>query len=306
MISQKPAANAARMPHARSLPQKTGRMVERITGRISLYVVLVVGLVLFTAPLYWLISSSLKPEGDVFEYPPNFIPSQILWENYPHALSQFPAIRALKNTFIIIFTVELGRLLTASMAAFVFARLRFPFRDKLFLLVLSTMMIPYHVTLVPQYLIFKDLGMIDSLYPLILPNLFGGGAFFIFLLRQFFLTIPNDYDDAARIDGCGNFGIYWRIILPISLPAMGAVAIFTFMWTWEDFLGPIIFLNSPENHTVAVAYTQWQRSPQHFGFKHNWNHIMAIGTLVTLPPLLVFFFAQRYFIQGVVISGVKG
>ena len=306
MITEKPAANAARVPHSRVLSDRTRRLVQRVTGRISLYVVLVVGLALFTAPLYWLISSSLKPEGDVFEYPPNFLPSQVLWENYPHALSQFPAIRALRNTSIIIVTVEFGRLLTASMAAFVFARLHFPFRDKLFLVVLSTMMIPYHVTLVPQYLIFRDLGMIDSLYPLILPNLFGGGAFFIFLLRQFFLTIPKDYDDAARIDGCGNFGIYWRIILPISLPAMGAVAIFTFMWTWEDFLGPIIFLNSPENHTVAVAYTQWQRSPQHFGFKHNWNHIMAIGTLVTLPPLLVFFFAQRYFIQGVVVSGVKG
>ena len=306
MISKKPVANDARMPDSRALSDRTWRLAHRVTGRASLYIVLVVGLVIFTAPLGWLITSSLKPEGDVFEYPPNFIPSAILWENYAHALSQFPVLRALKNTSIIIVTVEFGRLLTASMAAFVFARIRFPFRDRLFLIVLSTMMIPYHVTLVPQFLIFRDLGMVDSLYPLILPNLFGGGAFFIFLLRQFFLTIPQDYDDAARIDGCGNFGIYWRIILPISLPAMGAVAIFTFMWTWEDFLGPIIFLNSPENHTVAVAYAQWERSPQHFGFKHNWNHIMAIGTLVTLPPVVVFFFAQRYFIQGVVVSGVKG
>ena len=306
MISERSTASGAGIARAGVVPRRTRRLAERAAGKVSLYVVLFVGLAIFTAPLYWLISSSLKPEGDVFEYPPNFIPSQILWENYPYALSQFPAIRALKNTSIIIVTVEFGRLLTASMAAFVFARIHFPFRNKLFLVVLSTMMIPYHVTLVPQYLIFKDLGMIDSLYPLILPNLFGGGAFFIFLLRQFFLTIPQDYDDAARIDGCGNFGIYWRIILPISLPALGAVAIFTFMGTWEDFLGPIIFLNSPENHTVAVAYTQWQRSPQHFGFKHNWNHIMAIGTMVTLPPVVVFFFAQRYFIQGVVISGVKG
>jgi multiple sugar transport system permease protein len=217
-------------------------------------------------------------------------------------------LNTVKNSAFIIISIEIGRLLTASIAAFVFARIRFPFRDKLFLLVLSTMMIPYHVTLVPQYLIFRDLGILDTPYPLILPNLFGGGAFFVFLLRQFFLTIPQDYDDAARIDGCGNFGIYWRIILPISYPALGAVAIFTFMWTWEDFLGPIIYLNSPDNHTVAVAYVNWQRGgPIQGGFlKMSWNHIMAMGTVITLPPILVFFFAQRYFIQGVVISGIKG
>ena len=281
---------------------------RRIAGRAFLYWALIAGLVLFAAPLFWLISTSLKPEGDVFEYPPNFLPSVVQWHNFPEAISRFPLLNSAKNSAFIIVTVELGRLVTASIAAFVFARIRFPFRDKLFLLVLSTMMIPYHVTLVPQYLIFRDLGILDTPYPLILPNLFGGGAFFIFLLRQFFLTIPQDYDDAARIDGCGNFGIYWRIILPISYPALGAVAIFTFMWTWEDFLGPIIYLNNPENHTVAVAYVNWQRGgPIQGGFlKMSWNHIMAMGTVITLPPILVFFFAQRYFIQGVVISGIKG
>ena len=307
MIPKKRAVLPVAAPTDGFLSERTWRVTRRVTGRVSLYLVLALGLVIFVAPMYWLAASSLKPEGDVFEYPPNFLPSQILWSNYPEAIASFPLVNSLKNSAFIIVTVELGRLLTASMAAFVFARIRFPFRDKLFLLVLSTMMIPYHVTLVPQYLIFRDLNMLDTPYPLILPNLFGGGAFFVFLLRQFFLTIPQDYDDAARIDGCGNFGIYWRIIMPISLPALGAVAIFTFMWTWEDFLGPVIYLNTPDNHTVSVAYVNWQRkSGMTYAFWKNWNHIMAMGTVITLPPVLVFFFAQRYFIQGVVVSGIKG
>ena len=306
MIPKRLAVLPVGVPKGRYLSDRTWRTTERAIGRVLLYLVLAVGLVIFVAPMYWLAATSLKPEGDVFEYPPNFIPSQILWHNYVEAIDSFPVVSSVKNSAFIIVTIELGRLLTASVAAFVFARLRFPFRDKLFLLVLSTMMIPYHVTLVPQYLIFRDLNLLDTPYPLILPNLFGGGAFFVFLLRQFFLTIPQDYDDAARIDGCGNFGVYWRIILPISLPALGAVAIFTFMWTWEDFLGPIIYLNSPKNHTVAVAYVNWQRGGAIYAYLKNWNHIMAMGTVITLPPVLVFFFAQRYFIQGVVVSGVKG
>ena len=253
-----------------------------------------------------MIASGMKAEGDVFEYPPNFIPQEIHLENYLEAINQFPLISALRNTMFVIVMTEIGRLLTSSLAAYGFARVRFPHRDKIFILVLSTLMIPYHVTLIPQFLIFRDLGLLDSLHPLYIPNLFGGGAFFIFLLRQFFMTIPQDYDDAARIDGCGTFGIYWKIIMPQSLPALGAVAIFTFMWTWEDFLGPLIYLNSPEKHTVSLAFQQWERSPRFTTAQQGWNHIMAMGTVITLPPILVFFFAQRYFIQGVVISGVKG
>ena len=279
---------------------------NRLIGRALIYLGLIIGIALFTGPLYWMIASGMKAEGDVFEYPPNFIPREIHLENYPEAINQFPLFSAVRNTMFVIVMTEIGRLLTSSLAAFGFARVRFPHRDKIFILVLSTLMIPYHVTLIPQFLIFRDLGLLDSLHPLYIPNLFGGGAFFIFLLRQFFMTIPQDYDDAARIDGCGTFGIYWRIIMPQSLPALGAVAIFTFMWTWEDFLGPLIYVNSPEKHTVAIAFQQWERSPRFTIAQQGWNHIMAMGTVITLPPILVFFFTQRYFIQGVVISGVKG
>ena len=201
--------------------ERLGRMFRRALGRAFIYIGLLVGLMLFAGPLYWMIASGVKAEGDVFQYPPNFIPQEIYLQNYPDAINRFPLINSVKNTLFVVVMIEIGRLLTSSLAAFGFSRVSFPHRDKIFILVLSTMMIPYHVTLIPQYLIFRDLRLLDSLHPLYIPHLFGGGAFFIFLLRQFFLTIPKDYDDAARIDGCGTFGIYWKIIMPQSLPASG-------------------------------------------------------------------------------------
>jgi ABC-type glycerol-3-phosphate transport system permease component len=284
-----------------------GKQLRRFGMRLLVIYLPITALALvYTAPLIWLVSSSLKPEGQVFEYPPNFIPRSFEWVNYPDALVQFPFIVTGLNTLTIVVGVLVGRLLTASLAAYGFARLRFPGRNVLFVLVLTTLMIPYHVILIPQYLIFRDLGWLNTLKPLIVPAWFGGGAFFIFLLRQFFMTIPREYDDAARIDGCGFIQVWWHIIMPMSLPALGAVAIFTFMGEWNDFLAPLIYLNTPEKQTLAIAVEQWRRSSVHTGYNHQWNHIMAVATVVTVPPLLIFFFAQRHFIQGVVISGIKG
>jgi ABC-type glycerol-3-phosphate transport system permease component len=284
-----------------------GRYLRRFGVRLLVVYLPITALALvYMAPLIWLVSSSLKPEGQVFEYPPNFIPRSFEWSNYPDALVQFPFIVSGLNTLTIVVGVLMGRLLTASLAAYGFARLRFPGRNVLFVLVLTTLMIPYHVILIPQYLIFRDLGWLNTLKPLIVPAWFGGGAFFIFLLRQFFMTIPREYDDAARIDGCGFIQVWWHIIMPMSLPALGAVAIFTFMGEWNDFLAPLIYLNTPEKQTLAIAVEQWRRSSVHTGYNHQWNHIMAVATVVTVPPLLIFFFAQRHFIQGVVISGIKG
>ncbi len=284
-----------------------GKRLRRFGLRLLVVYLPITALALvYTAPLIWLVSSSLKPEGQVFEYPPNFIPRSFEWVNYPDALVQFPFIVSGLNTLTIVVGVLVGRLLTASLAAYGFARLRFPGRNVLFVLVLTTLMIPYHVILIPQYLIFRDLGWLNTLKPLIVPAWFGGGAFFIFLLRQFFMTIPREYDDAARIDGCGFIRVWWYIILPMSLPALGAVSIFTLMGEWNDFLAPLIYLNTPDKQTLAIAVEQWRRSGIIHGYKHQWNHIMAVSTVVTIPPLLVFFFAQRHFIQGVVISGIKG
>ena len=282
---------------------------RRLGGEALYYLMLLLLMAIFVAPLIWMTSSSLKPEGSVFEYPPRLIAERIQWWNYSDAWAQFPFWRSLGNTMTITMGVLAGRLLSASLTAFAFARLRFPGRNLLFMLVLSTMMIPYHVILIPQYVLFRSIGWLDSMKPLIWPAWFGGGAYFVFLLRQFFMTIPQDYDDAARIDGCGTFGIFWRIMVPMSSPALGTVAIFTFMGNWNDFFGPLIYLNSQEKYTLAIAIRQWQHVAVWGGGAYvpaKWVHIMAMSTILTIPPVLVYFFTQRYFVQGVVISGIKG
>jgi len=275
---------------------------------VILYAVLIGGAIAFAFPLFWLVGTSLKPENEVFLFPPVLIPHPIQLQNYPQALALFPFVTGFENTMTIVIGVEAGRLFSATLAAYVFARLRFPFRTPLFVLVLSTMMLPYHVTLIPQFLIFRDIGWLNTFLPLIVPAFFGGGAFYIFLLRQFFLGIPKEYDDAAAIDGCSPLGIFWRIILPLSKPALGAVAIFTFMEQWNDYFGPLIYLNEEKNYTLALSFKIWQLTQQSgLGYKPQpYDRIMAIATLITLPPVIIFFFTQRYFIQGVVISGLKG
>lgn len=273
-----------------------------------LYLILLVGAVAFAFPLFWLVGTSLKPERDVFLFPPNLIPHPLQLNNYPEALALFPFLTGLRNTLTIVIGVAVGRLFSASLAAYVFARLRFPFRTPLFLLVLSTMMLPYHVTLIPQFLIFRNIGWLNTFLPLIVPSFFGGGAYYIFLLRQFFLGIPKEYDDAAAIDGCSPLGIFWRVTLPLSKPALGAVTIFTFMEQWNDYFGPLIYLNEVKYYTLALSFKMWQLTQQSgLGYKPQpFNRIMAIATLITLPPMIIFFFTQRYFIQGIVISGLKG
>jgi multiple sugar transport system permease protein len=270
--------------------------------------VLVVGAIVFGFPLFWLVGTSLKPESEVFLFPPTLIPHTLQLDTYPLALALFPFVTGLENTLTIVIGVEVGRLLSATIAAYVFARLRFPLRTPLFFLVLSTMMLPYHVTLIPQFLIFRNIHWLNTFWPLIVPTFFGGGAFYIFLLRQFIMGIPREYDDAAQIDGCSPFGTYWRIILPLAKPALGAVAIFTFMDQWNDYFGPLIYLNEEKYYTLALSFKIWQVSQQSgLGYKPQpYDRIMAIATLITLPPVIVFFLAQRYFIQGVVVSGLKG
>jgi multiple sugar transport system permease protein len=281
--------------------------VRRSVGRALLYLTLVLGTLLFTVPLIWMVSSSFKPEGEVFQYPPQLIPSIFQWWNYRDAWVQFPFLSALKNTMLIVIGVSVGRVATCSLTAFVFARMRFPLRNVLFILVLATMMMPYHAVLLPQYLFFRYLGWLDSVKPLIVPQFFAVSAFYIFLFRQFFMTIPPDYDDAARIDGASFFEIYWHLILPMSKAVLGTALIFTFMEQWNDFLAPLIYLNSKDNLTLAVAIKQWQyMASAMFYHPANWNHIMAMCTLISLPPIIVFFICQRYFVQGVVVSGIKG
>ena len=287
-----------------------GLRVRRPALKVAGYFGLISLSFIFMIPFLWMLFTSFKTPWDAVAYPPELLPdpSKLTLYNFDLVFTRFEFFVGLRNTLIVVAGVEIGRLLSASLVAYSFARLRFRFKTILFLAVLSTMMMPYHVTLVPQYLIFKEFGWIDTYAPLIVPAFLGGGAFFVFLLRQFFMTIPLEYDDSARIDGAGVMQVYWHIILPLALPALGVVAIFTFMGEWNDFFAPIIFLNSNDKKTLAILLMDWQRSTHEGGALRNkpWSAIMTASMLITIPPIIVFFVAQRYFIQGIVISGIKG
>ncbi|MBI2942226.1 MAG: carbohydrate ABC transporter permease [Chloroflexi bacterium] len=252
-------------------------------------------------PFVWMLSTSLKEPGAIFAYPPAWIPDPVVWANYPRALTTVPFATFFLNTCIVTGTALLGTLLSATLAAYSFSRLRWPGRDVLFFVVLTTLMLPHQVTLIPQFIIFRELGWIDTLAPLIVPWFFGGGPFNIFLLRQFFLTIPEELDDAARIDGCGLLGVYWRIVIPQATPALAAVAIFAFQARWNEFLTPLIYIHSRERFTLALGLRLFQEQ-----YWVDWSGLMAASTVVMLPILVLFYFAQRYFIQGIVFTGVKG
>jgi ABC-type glycerol-3-phosphate transport system permease component len=248
-----------------------------------------------------MLSTALKEDSEVYLFPPEWIPKRIYPNNFIRALTFLPFGRYFINTSVITFLSVIGQLISSSLVAFGFARLKARGKDLLFMLVLSTMMIPSQITMIPIFVLFKLLNWVDSFKPLIIPNFFGG-AFFIFLLRQFYMTIPIELDDAAKIDGCSYFGIYTRIILPLTKPALATVAIFTFMWNWNDFMGPLIYLNSREKLTLSLALSRFTGM---YGMTA-WNLLMAASIVVALPCFILFFFAQKYFIQGIVITGLKG
>jgi ABC-type glycerol-3-phosphate transport system permease component len=256
--------------------------------------------ILFLVPFLWMISSSLKPNYQIFEVPPRWIPDPPRWENYSEALTTLPFDRYMINTAIITVLTIVGHVLSCTLIAYAFARLRAPGRDILFLVVLATMMLPYPVTMVPLYVLFKQLGWINTFLPLTVPA-FLGSAFYIFLLRQFFMTIPPDFEDAAIIDGANTLQILWRVILPLSTPALATVAIFTFQAAWNDFLAPLIYLQKPDLYTVTLGLQFFRSS-----FTTNWAYLMAASLVTSLPVIIVFFLAQRYFIEGITLSGIKG
>ena len=265
------------------------------------YIALVTGGLFVCLPFVWMISTSLKDEGSVFIFPPNWIPNPILWSNYAQALTVLPFALFFRNTLITTIVPIIGVLISCSLTAYSFSRLRWPGRDICFLLVLATMMLPGQVTMIPKFILFRYLGWIDTFFPLIAPPWFAVGAFNVFLLRQFFLTVPLEMDDAAKLDGANYLDIYARLLLPLMKPALAAVAIFTFQFHWNDFLEPLIYLHSQSNFTLALGLRSFQGE-----YGTDWNLLMAASLAVMTPPLLLFFFAQRYFIQGVVFTGVKG
>jgi multiple sugar transport system permease protein len=252
-------------------------------------------------PLVWLITTSLKTQGEVFAFPPVWIPDSLQWSNYSEAIDRAPLWTWLRNTTTVAVFAVLGNVITSSLVAYGFARLEFPARNILFILLLSTMMLPEVILLVPQFILFREFGWIDTLYPLIVPSFFGGGAFNIFLVRQFYLTIPRDFDDAARLDGASNWQIWRQIMLPLSAPALTAVAIFSFVHHWNDFMGPLIYLQSENNKTLALGLRAFI-SPT----DASWHISMAASMFLVVPVLIIFFFGQRYFIRGVAMTGITG
>lgn len=291
------------------MSQSNGQLLTRSPNQkikknlllIITYLLLTMGAIFVSIPLIWMISSSLKGPGEVFSYPPKIIPIPPHFENYPRALTAEPFFRFALNTAQITLLNIFGGVLSSSLVGFSFSRLRWKGRDILFIICLATMMLPYQVTLIPQYVLFNKLKWVDTFMPLFVPAFFGV-PFLIFLCRQFFATIPRELDDAARIDGCGWFDIYWRIILPQAVPVLATCAIFLFNWNWNDFMGPLIYLNTKEKLTLTIGLSFYQSGTH----GTNWQNVMAASVFSVTPVILLFFVAQRYFIQGIVFTGVKG
>lgn len=273
----------------------------RLAERALVWFGLCAGGLLMMVPFLWMVSTSLKIESQIWLFPPQWIPNPVRWQNYTEALTILPFGRYALNTLLITVLTTTGVVLTSSLCAYGFARMQFPGRDTIFMIVLSAIMVPYAVLLIPHYVIFRSLGWIDTYLPLWVPVWFGGGAFNIFLLRQFFRTIPSELSDAARIDGASELGIYWRIIMPLAGPALATVAIFTALNTWNDFLGPLVYISSQDKFTLSLGLAQFRGL-----YATQWQYLMAASTVVVIPTLLLFLAAQRYFIQGVVLTGMKG
>lgn len=270
--------------------------------RVAATIICLLGLVVILFPLAWMISTALKTRAEVAKFPPVWIPRIPQWDNFRVALTGAnPFGRYFMNTMFYSISVMVAEAVSCSFIAYGFARLRAPGKNAIFMLVLATMMLPTWVTLIPQYIMFSKIGWLDSYNPLIVPHWFGS-AYLIFLLRQFYRGLPKDYEEAALIDGANYLRIWARIIIPLSLPALGAVTIMSFMFHYQDFAGPLIYINSQINYPLALGLQQFQAP---FGGTR-FDLLMAASVVTIIPPIIVFFIAQRYFIQGIVVSGVKG
>jgi len=289
------AARALPMPAAR-LRARWPQFLRRAVG----FVLVVAGAVVMLIPFAWLVSTSLKPDDQLFAYPPVWIPRYLNWSNYTGAWSYAPFGNYLLNTLLITAFTLVGTLASSSLVAYGFARRQFPGRELLFGLLLSTLMLPAIVTLIPLFLIFKTLGWINTFLPLIVPSYFAS-PFYVFLLRQFFLSLPPELEDAAMIDGASTPQVLTRIVLPLAKPALASVTIFSVTFHWNDFLGPLIYLNDDEKRTLALGLYAFlgEHTAQ-------WGYLMAASTLMVLPMAGLFFVAQKYFIQGIVTSGFGG
>ncbi len=275
------------------------RVTKAKLKKVVLYLVLIILCIFFVAPFVWMLSTSLKSSNEVFMYPPVLIPEKFYWSNYREALTSIPFFTYIGNTAKVTSLAVLGNILTAPLVGYAFAKLEWPGRDKLFLLVLATMMLPFQITMIPLYSIYVKYGLINTYFPLVMPDFFGK-AYFVFLMRQFFKTIPNEMSESARIDGASELQIYTRIMLPLAKPGLVTVALFAFVFSYTDFLGPLIFLTDETKWTLSLGLSKFTTS---FGFE--WTSIMAASTVFTIPMIIFFFFMQKYFVEGINTTGIK-
>jgi multiple sugar transport system permease protein len=275
---------------------------QKPLGAVIRHAVLILVSILFIFPFYWMVITALKDNSRVFTYPIEWWPDPVRWDNFSTAINYagFPFFLYLRNSLFYSVSVALGTIISCAAVGYGFARLRFPGREMLFVFTIATLMIPGIVTFIPTFILFKNLGMLGTYAPLILPAFFGN-AFFIFMMRQFFQGMPAELTDAARVDGAGEFRIFWQIMLPLVRPALLVMAVFTFLWTWHEFFGPLVYLSDQSQYPLSLGL---------FAFRAQriteWSLMMAASTLATLPLVVVFFFAQRYFLEGIRLTGIKG
>lgn len=300
------------MARSAALPVATHRTIRgstavarKVAGRAALHLAAIGFGVLLMIPFAWAVIGSLKPVYEIRLLPPKLLPSTIMWSNYPETWNSTLFAQWAQNSVLITVLATVGTVVSAAAAGYAFARFRFPGRNVMFGLTLGTMMLPQEVTLIPSYLLFFKLGWLNTYKPLIVPAWFGGGAFFIFLFRQFFMTLPLDLDDAAKIDGANYFQILWRIIIPLSLPVMATAGIISFIGNWNSFIFPLIILNDKAKFTLSIGLRYFAVSPS--ADSKPFDHLLLAGSIMmTIPIVLIFFFGQRYFVRGVVMTGIKG
>ena len=278
---------------------KKKKSTSAIVRKVLLYVLLIIIGIIMVVPFLWMISTSLKEQYDTVKIPPVWIPNPPRWQNYVDLFIQQPMLQFMLNTIKIVFFVVLGQLFFSSLAAYSFARIKFKGRTVMFFFYIATLMVPGQVTMIPTYLMFAKVGLVDNHIVLILPAFFS--AFGVFLLRQFFMSLPKELEEAAEIDGCNPFTTYYRIMLPLIVPAMLTLGVFTLMNTWNDYMGPLIYLTTPEKYTMTlgIAYFKGVYTTQ-------WNLVMAGSVLSVIPILVAYLCAQKYFVEGIAFSGVKG
>lgn len=282
-------------------PMKSRKKRNRLIN-VFLHTLLISLSIVFTFPFLWMIFTALKTPQELLQGTEQFFPSAPNWENFRTAVTAIPFLLYLSNSLFIVISVITGTLFSATTAAYAFGKLRWPGRDKWFIVMLATMMIPLQVILIPMYILYARIGWLGTQFPLIVPAFFGGGAaFYIFLLRQFFKGIPNELTESAIIDGASHIQIFLRIMLPLSKPALITVSLFTFLATWNDYFGPLIFLSDPDQWTLALGLRAFQLQ-----YGGRYDLMMAASVLIMLPTLVIFFFAQKQFIEGITFTGLKG